>query len=84
MLVEAVEVSLAGLDLSGVEAEVAAVRMLAAELDLAPGDTDLWREFRMGLKALRGVTSDGGSDASIDELLGRLGGTDVRHTADTG
>ena len=84
MLAEAVVKSLEGLELVGVDAEVASVLMLASQLDQFPENTDLWREFRMGLKALRGVTSDGGPDASIDELLGRLGGTDVRHTADTG
>jgi hypothetical protein len=78
MLKEAVDETIAALDASGVAAEVAAVRMLAAALDEAPGDTDLWREFRFALKALREVTGGSDFDDSVNDLLARLGGTGLR------
>jgi hypothetical protein len=82
MLKEAVDETIATLDASGVAAEVAAVRMLAAALDDSPGDTDLWREFRFALKALREVTGGSDFDQSVSELLERLGGTGVRDGED--
>lgn len=74
MLEGAVELTLVGLDVSGVEAEVAAVQLLARSLDQDPGDTDLWREFRLALKALREASHGGNPGEGIDELLARLGG----------
>lgn len=83
MLSEAVEKSVAALgDIGAVAAEVAAVRLLAAAVEGAPDDTDLWREFRMALKALREVTGDSDVDESIQDLIGRLGRTDVRNAQD--
>ncbi len=83
MLKEAVDETIASLDSPGVAAEVAAVRMLAAALDEAPGDTDWWREFRFALKALREVTGGSDVDESIHDLLARLGGTGVRDGENT-
>ena len=85
MLVEAVESTVAGLGGAGnVDAEVAAVRLLARAVEEEPSDTDLWREFRMALKALREVTGGSDVDESIADLLARLGGTDVRDGANPG
>lgn len=84
MLSEAVEQTIAVLGVPGVQAEVAAVRMLAGALDEAPADTDLWREFRFALKALREVTGGSDVDESIGELLDRLGGTGLRNSQDSG
>ena len=81
-LVEAVNLTLESLDESGREAEFAAVRLLAEQLDASPHDTDLWREFRLGLKALREVSGDSDVDESIRDLLGRLGGADIRDAAE--
>lgn len=72
-------------------AEVTAVRMLAGALDARPGDKDLWREFRLALKALREVVNASGSgeDEGLKTLLARLGDSRmgrpaVRNKADTG
>ena len=82
MLYEAVDTALELLGpLELVAPEAASVRMLAQELDLSPGDTDLWREFRFALKALREAAGSD-VDSAIADLLGRLGGADVRNSAD--
>ena len=77
-LVEAVELSVAGLDSDVFAAEVAAVRLLALAVSDAPHDKDLWREFRLGLKALREATKgESGVDEELKALLARLGNPGV-------
>ena len=75
MLSEAVEITLAAIgDQDLYAAEVAAVRILAVTVEERPNDKDLWREFRLALKALREATKgDSGIDESIKDLLARLG-----------
>lgn len=79
MLSEAVEKTLAGLgDVDLYSAEVEAVRMLAATVDERPTDKDLWREFRLALRALREVTKgESGIDEELKALLARLGNPGV-------
>ena len=87
MLVEAVERTLALVGgLESASAEVEAVRMLAAELDLAPGDTDLWREYRLALKALREVlgSNDAESSEDLDSEFAALGRSGVRDVEESG
>jgi len=79
MLVEAVGKALDALGDSDVwVAESTAVRMLAAALDENPADTDLWREFRLALKALREAAGGDSVDDATVELIDRLGGTVIR------
>ena len=80
---EALTVQLAALDVSDmIAAEVQLAFGLADVLDEMP-DVDLYREYRMALKALRGVLGgDSIVDQNIAELLARLGGTDILDTAD--
>lgn len=56
------------------EATVAVAESLAAEVDTAPDDASLWREYRAALKVLveLGAADDGGDD--IGELLESLRG----------
>jgi hypothetical protein len=91
MLSAAVETTLAELgDLTAFAAEVAAVRMLAEAVEARPFDKDLWREFRLALKAFREATrDDDGIGDGIADLLARLGrprvgGTPVRDETDLG
>lgn len=59
-------------------AEAVAVRMLAGALDERPNDTDLWREFRLGLKALREAAGGSDIDDKAADLFDRLGGALIR------
>ena len=79
MLSEAVEKTLVALgDLDLYAAEVAAVRILAETVEARPQDKDLWREFRLALKALREATKgESAIDESIKDLLARLGNPGV-------
>ena len=83
----AVAAMLAGgrLDPVGVEALVGLVTGLAAEVDNNPGDSALWREYRMGWKELREATAVDGTDDEINKALAAItalgGATEVRHQA---
>jgi hypothetical protein len=82
VLVDAVSRALEVLGESDVwVAEATALRMLAGQLDEHPEDTDLWREFRLGLKALREATDGGDIDDEAAELFARLGGAPVHDAA---
>ena len=80
---DALKVQLAALGVSDTTAaEVQLAFGLADVLDEMP-DVDLYREYRMALKALReAVGGDSLVDAELRDLVERLGGTDVLDTAD--
>jgi len=50
-------------------ARVQAIRSMAASLDEKPFNSQMFHEY---LTALEGLTSDGDSDGSVDELLREL------------
>lgn len=50
-------------------AKVEAVRSMAASLDLKPFNSQMFHEY---LAALEGLTADGDSDGSIEDLLREL------------
>ena len=79
---DALEVQLAALGVSDTTAaEVQLAFGLADVLDEMP-DVDLYREYRMALKALReAVGGDSLVDAELRDLVERLGGTDLLDTA---
>lgn len=64
-------------------AEVELARGLAGQVDLNPDDANLWREYRMALKALReAMSGDDSVDAPVVDLLARLGRTHLRDAAE--
>lgn len=65
-------------------AEIQAARGLAELLDSGQVGSEFWREYRFALKAVREALGDDSVDEGIADLLARLGGPDVRDTADTG
>lgn len=72
--VEAVEKTLAELERMGRLADVdaarvEAVRSMAASLDVKPFNSQMFHEY---LAALEGLTADGDSDGSIEDLLREL------------
>ncbi len=63
-------------------AEIQLAFGLADVLDEMP-DVDLYREYRMALKALReALGGDSLVDKELEKLIGRLGGTDVLDSTD--
>ena len=55
---------------------------LADVLDENPfAEPEIWREYRMALKAVREATGDSNIDENIADLLARLGDADVRDAA---
>jgi hypothetical protein len=50
-------------------ARVQAIRSMAASLDVKPFNSQMFHEY---LAALEGLTSDGDSDGSVEELLREL------------
>lgn len=82
--VEALDRELRALGESDIAAaEVAAARGLARVLDEDPSLEWAWREYRFALKALKGVLSGGDVDEA-SALFDRLGGTDIRNSAQSG
>ena len=73
------------LDPVGIAALVGLVTGLAEQVDGDPGDSALWREYRMAWKELRGATAVDSTDDTIDKALAGLtalgGATEVRNTA---
>ena len=53
-------------------ARVEAVRSMAVSLDEKPFNSQMFHEY---LAALEGLTADGDSDGSVDELLAELRGS---------
>ncbi len=80
---EALVAQLAALGVSDTAAaEIQLAFGLADVLDEMP-DVDLYREYRMALKALReALGGDSLVDKELEKLIGRLGGTDVLDSTD--
>ena len=83
---EAVALTLQALgDQPKATAVVRLVLGLAAVLDENPfSEPEIWREYRMALKALMEVAGGDEIDDNVKDLLERLGGTDVRNAPDGG
>ncbi len=83
-LVESVEIMLKALGDSNVAAgEVALLKRLAYLLDENPfSEPEIYREYRYALKAVKEALGGGPVDEELDDLLARLGRTDVRDPAE--